>query len=68
LTDSKGNPAVWVVDPSTRTVTLRQVDVLRYESDAVLIAKGLDEGEIVVTAGVQVLRPGQKVRLLDPPS
>lgn len=68
LTDSKGNPAVWVVNPSTRTVTLRQVDVLRYESDAVLIAKGLDEGEIVVTAGVQVLRPEQKVRLLDPPS
>jgi len=30
----------------------------------VLIANGLSAGELVVTAGVQVLRPGQKVRLL----
>ena len=35
-----------------------------YESDAVLVAKGLDDGEVVITAGVQVLRPGQKVKLL----
>ena len=29
-----------------------------------LIAEGLAPGDVVVTAGVQTLRPGQKVRLL----
>ena len=30
---------------------------------AVVISQGLETGDVVVTAGVQVLRPGQKVRL-----
>ena len=30
----------------------------------VTVSQGLDTGEIVVTAGVQALHPGQKVRLL----
>jgi hypothetical protein len=34
----------------------------------VIIAQGLGEGEIVVTAGVQALRPGQKIRLLNDPT
>jgi hypothetical protein len=29
-----------------------------------VVGQGLQPGEIVVTAGVQTLRPGQKVRLL----
>jgi hypothetical protein len=29
------------------------------------VAAGLNLGEIVVAAGVQALRPGQKVRLLE---
>ncbi len=64
LTSAEGKPAVWVVNPTQATVSLRSVDVARYELDRVLIAHGLSEGELVVTAGVQVLRPGQKVRLL----
>ena len=38
----------------------------RFERDDGAGAKGLAPGDIVVTAGVQVLRPGQKVRLLEP--
>jgi RND family efflux transporter MFP subunit len=64
LTSAKGEPAVWVVSPGNDTVSLRNVDVARYELDRVLISQGLSPGELVVTAGVQVLRPGQKVRLL----
>ena len=63
LTTSSGQPAVWVLDPETWTVSLRNVDVARHELDRVLVGQGLDVGEIVVTAGVQVLRPGQQVRL-----
>jgi len=33
----------------------------------VLVAQGLETGDVVVTAGVQALRPGQKVRLLGEP-
>ncbi len=64
LTQTGGRPAVWVVDPQNHTVSLRDVQVLRYDPAAVVISKGLETGELVVTAGVQTLRPGQKVRLL----
>jgi RND family efflux transporter MFP subunit len=64
LTASEGRPAVWVVDPDTKTVSLRSVEVLRYDPAGVLIGQGLEPGDQVVTAGVQALHPGQKVRVL----
>ncbi|HZS12333.1 MAG TPA: efflux RND transporter periplasmic adaptor subunit [Nitrospirales bacterium] len=64
LTESNGKPAVWLVDTDKHTVALQEIDVLRYDSDAVIVSGGLQNGEIVVTAGVHVLRPGQKVKLL----
>ena len=64
LTEANGRPAVWVVDPQSQTVSLRNVDVLRYDPATVIVSQGLETGEIVVTAGVQTLRPGQKVKLL----
>ena len=64
LTEADGRPAVWVVDPESHTVSLRSVEVLRYDPDDVVISQGLEKAELVVTAGVQTLRPGQKVRLL----
>jgi membrane fusion protein, multidrug efflux system len=67
LTAAQGQPAVWVLNPEASTVDLRNVEVAAYELDRVLIANGLDAGELVVTAGVQTLRPGQRVRLLGEP-
>lgn len=64
LTEANGRPAVWVVEPQSRTVSLRNVDVARYDPAGVVVSQGLEAGEVVVTAGVQVLHPGQKVRLL----
>lgn len=64
LTRLNQQPAVWIVDPATMTVSPRNVEVLRYDPATVAVASGLDTGEIVVTAGVQALHPGQKVRLL----
>ncbi|MDI4663000.1 efflux RND transporter periplasmic adaptor subunit [Xanthobacter autotrophicus] len=63
LTEANAGPAVWVVDPQSQTVSLRRVDVLRYDQAMVVISGGLETGELVVTAGVHALRPGQKVRL-----
>ena len=64
LTSADGRPAVWVVDPDSRRVTLRPVGVARFDPATVSIEFGVEVGERVVTAGVQVLRPGQEVRLL----
>jgi RND family efflux transporter MFP subunit len=70
LTRFNQQPAVWVVDPANLTVSLRNVEAVGYAPAAVTISQGLDAGEIVVTAGVQALHAGQKVRLLgaQPPS
>ena len=64
LTATDKNPAVWVVDPESSTVALKPVEVLRFDPGTVVLSGGLDGGEIVVTAGVQALHPGQKVRPL----
>jgi multidrug efflux pump subunit AcrA (membrane-fusion protein) len=64
LTRKDGQPAVWVVDPAAQTVALRPVEVLRHDPARVVLASGLVTGDVVVTAGVQALRQGQKVRLL----
>jgi RND family efflux transporter MFP subunit len=64
LTKFDGHPAVWVVDPKTLTVSARNVEILRFDPTTVTVSEGLDEGDVVVAAGVQALHPGQKVRLL----
>lgn len=63
LARSDGNPAVWVVDPKTSQVSLRPVSVGQFREDGVTVTKGLEAGEIVVTAGVHKLRGGEVVRL-----
>jgi RND family efflux transporter MFP subunit len=64
LFELKNSPAVWVFDASTSTVNPRNLTVLRYEADRVLVTDGLASGEYVVIAGVHKLWPGMKVRLM----
>ena len=66
LTQQGLSPAVWVVDPKTQTVALRDVDVLRFDPGHVIISQGLEPGEIIVTGGIQALHIGQRVRQLPP--
>lgn len=63
LTRTEGEPAVWVVDPATKTVALRTIEIANFSPASVLVSSGLAVGEMVVTAGVQALRPGQEIRL-----
>jgi RND family efflux transporter MFP subunit len=58
---AQGEPAVWVVDQRRKTVSLRPVSVLQYDTGTVTVSNGLDAGETVVIGGSQKLRPGQKV-------
>jgi len=64
LFQKDSQPAVWVVDPGSNAVELRAITVDDYETDKVVVTNGLKKGDIVVTAGVQMLSPGQKVRLV----
>ena len=54
-------PSVWVVS-DTGKLTARAVTVARYEGQSVLIASGLNEGEKVVTLGIEQLDEGLIVR------
>jgi membrane fusion protein, multidrug efflux system len=63
LREEKGKSAVWIVDPNTSTVSLQPVQVAGAEGNEVVVARGLTTGQTVVTAGVHVLNPGQKVKL-----
>jgi RND family efflux transporter MFP subunit len=54
---------VWVVDPGSGSVVLREVETGRVLWSGIQIENGLSEGEWVVTAGVNSLVEGQKVRL-----
>ncbi len=63
LTMADNKPAVWVVDPKSQEVSLRPVELQRHGSSSIIVSHGLAGGEVVVTAGVHALRPGQKVRL-----
>ena len=53
---------VWVIDPATRTVSLRQVD-LSEDEGGIRVTRGLSIGERIVTAGIHSLKPGQQVRI-----
>jgi RND family efflux transporter MFP subunit len=64
LTAAEGGAAVWVLDPESTTVSLRPVVVEQSGVSEVVLSEGVAPDEIIVTAGVQTLRPGQKVRLL----
>lgn len=59
--------AVWVVDPASMTVRAQPVQVAGVDGNDAVIAAGLQAGQQVVTAGVHVLSPGQKVTLWQPP-
>ena len=65
LVRSDGKTSVWVFDAKTGTVSLRNIAVRASDAAMVQVASGLNPGDVVVTAGVQALRPGQKVRLLE---
>lgn len=65
LVRADGKTAVWVFDAKTGTVSLRNIAVRASDATMVQVASGLNPGDVVVTAGVQALRPGQKVRLLE---
>ncbi len=61
-----GQPQVWVVDRQTQKVAARSIQPGALSGDRVAVVSGLAAGELVVTAGVHKIAPGQHVRLVLP--
>ena len=61
LLERDGKQQVWVIDPASKTVTTRDVAVIDRTDQTFILDAGVQPGERVVTAGVNSLKPGQKV-------
>lgn len=62
LRETQGRSAVWLVDRGSMTVKSQDVKLAGADGNDAVISAGLAPGQIVVTAGVHVLSPGQKVK------
>jgi multidrug efflux system membrane fusion protein len=62
LYQEKGTTSVWVVE--NNTVKLVPVQVLGPSGNEILLASGVTPGQTIVTAGVNLLKSGQKVKIL----
>jgi membrane fusion protein, multidrug efflux system len=63
-----GQQKVWIVDNATQTVQPVTITTGAITGDAITVASGLTVGQRVVTAGANLLIPGQKVRVVEIPA
>lgn len=63
LFQDKSASSVWIVDHGS--VKLIPVQVAGSSGNDIIVSSGLTSGQTVVTAGVNLLKPGQKVKILD---
>ncbi|BBP62651.1 MULTISPECIES: efflux RND transporter periplasmic adaptor subunit [Pseudomonas] len=63
LQEVDGKARIWLIDPQNQTVSPRDVRIIERSADSVLVANGIKPGDRVVSAGVNSLKPGQKVKL-----
>lgn len=68
LKEEQGRSIVYVVDRASMTVNPQPVQVAGADGNEAVIAAGVKSGELVVTAGVHVLTPGQKVKFYADPA
>ena len=62
----QGQTAVWLLDTASMSVKVQPIVVAGADGNDVIVISGLQPGQVVVTAGVHVLTPGQKVKLYKP--
>lgn len=61
MSEIDGAPALWIVDPASKVVSLKPVRIDRYSLDRIAVTGEIAPGQTIVVAGGQTLRPGQKV-------
>ena len=63
--DDAGNPLVWKVNPDSLSVSRVPVELGDMIDNRVRITAGVEEGEMVAVSGVNQLRDGMVVRLME---
>ncbi|QKZ07403.1 MULTISPECIES: efflux RND transporter periplasmic adaptor subunit [Pseudomonas] len=63
IQEVEGKSRIWVIDRQNQTVAPREVQVLSRADGRVVVSAGVKAGERVVSAGVNSLKPGQKVKV-----
>lgn len=63
LIDRGDGAAVWVVDPQTSVVQKRAVSIAKLGAETASIKQGLQQGDVVVSLGAQLLHSGEAVRV-----
>jgi RND family efflux transporter MFP subunit len=63
LQDIEGQTQIWVIDMQSQTVAPRVVKVVSRTDGLFVLNDGIKPGERVVSAGVNSLKPGQKVKV-----
>jgi RND family efflux transporter MFP subunit len=61
-----GKSSVWIVDPASMTVKSHEIQITGVNNNSVIVSGGLTPGQQIVTAGIHVLSPGQKVTYFKP--
>lgn len=65
LTQSKGRPAVWVVNPATSTLRLTPIRTGAFGEEGVPVLSGLKPTDWVVAAGAHLVLEGEKIAPID---
>jgi RND family efflux transporter MFP subunit len=61
MASTSGKTAVWVVDPTNSTASIRPIEVATYGTGKFSVRSGVSPGDIVISEGTKFLRPGQPV-------
>ncbi len=61
IASAKGEPAVWLVNPENRSVSLRKISVGRYRQSNFVVTSGVAPHDLIVTEGGKFLKEGQAV-------
>lgn len=67
LRDANGNASVYIV-PADNKIVQRPVKVSRTSGDKWIVTSGIEPGERVVIEGLQRIRPGASVRVVEAPA
>ncbi|PWU74688.1 MULTISPECIES: efflux RND transporter periplasmic adaptor subunit [Brucella/Ochrobactrum group] len=67
MTSDAGRTAVWRIAKDSKVATLVPIKVLAYEKERLIVEGGLQEGELIVTAGAQMLRSGEPTEIVQGP-
>jgi RND family efflux transporter MFP subunit len=66
IAGSKNHPMVWRIDPKTGQVEPVAVEILQYRTESAIVRASFQQGDKIVSAGVQRVDANSLVRIWDP--